>query len=156
MKTLILIAGSAALAFTGAVAHAKPPHAGQGKGHGAAMAQHGRGMAARGLDRAFGHDPRGFGGQYGYGVGGCPPGLAKKAIPCVPPGQAKKQFELGQRIPFGYNGLLGYNALPPILRDHYGPQLDPRSRYIYDNSYIYRVDPRTLLVQQILSGILRP
>ncbi|MES2135729.1 MAG: hypothetical protein V4502_01545 [Pseudomonadota bacterium] len=26
----------------------------------------------------------------GYGVGGCPPGLAKKAVACVPPGQAAK------------------------------------------------------------------
>lgn len=26
----------------------------------------------------------------GVGVGGCPPGLSNKAVPCVPPGQAKK------------------------------------------------------------------
>lgn len=155
MKKLILLAGAAALASTGA-ALAKPPHAGQGKGQGAAMAQHGRGMAARGLDRAFHGDPRGLGSQHGYGVGGCPPGLAKKAVPCVPPGQAKQQFALGQRVPFGLNGLLGYNALPHTLRNHYGPQLDPNSRYLYDNSYLYRVDPRTLVVQQILSAILRP
>lgn len=29
---------------------------------------------------------------------GCPPGLAKKAIPCVPPGQAKKWIA-GDRLP---------------------------------------------------------
>lgn len=29
---------------------------------------------------------------------GCPPGLAKKAVPCVPPGQAKK-WMLGERLP---------------------------------------------------------
>lgn len=31
---------------------------------------------------------------------GCPPGLAKKAVPCVPPGQAKK-WVLGERLPIG-------------------------------------------------------
>lgn len=30
----------------------------------------------------------------------CPPGLAKKALPCVPPGQAKK-WQVGNRIPVG-------------------------------------------------------
>lgn len=32
------------------------------------------------------------------GPKGCPPGLAKKAVPCVPPGQAKK-WRLGERLP---------------------------------------------------------
>ena len=29
---------------------------------------------------------------------GCPPGLAKKAVPCVPPGQAMK-WQMGERLP---------------------------------------------------------
>ena len=29
---------------------------------------------------------------------GCPPGLAKKAVPCVPPGQAAK-WTIGERLP---------------------------------------------------------
>lgn len=135
MKTLVLIAGAAALASAGP-ALAKP---GKGKGppghakHGAVVDQ---------------------GPPVGYGVGGCPPGLANKG--CMPPGQAKKLFNVGQRVPLGYNGLLGYDALPYDLRSRYGPQLDPRSRYIYDNSYLYRVDPRTMMVQQILNAVLRP
>lgn len=32
------------------------------------------------------------------GPKGCPPGLAKKAVPCVPPGQAKA-WRLGERLP---------------------------------------------------------
>lgn len=32
------------------------------------------------------------------GPKGCPPGLAKKAVPCVPPGQAKKWI-IGQPLP---------------------------------------------------------
>ena len=58
-------------------------------------------------------------------------------------------------MPLNYNGLLGYNSLPYDLRSHYGRQLDPRSRYIYDNNYLYRVDPTTMAVQQVLNAILR-
>jgi hypothetical protein len=131
MKRLLLLTGAAALAF------ASPALARPGNGHG------------------NGHGPA-FAGPAGYGVGGCPPGLAKKAVPCMPPGQAKKLFGIGQRVPRGYQGLLGYNALPYNLRNYYGQRLDPRSRYIYDQGYIYRVDPRTMLVQQILSALIRP
>lgn len=136
MKKLILFAGALTLAYAGPVL-AKPAHAGQGKGKGDAIATV--------------HNPA---TPYGYGVGGCPPGLAKKG--CIPPGQAKKLFGVGQRVPLGYNRLLGYNALPTDVRGYYGAQLDPRSRYIYDNSYLYRVDPATMAVQQVLNAVLRP
>ena len=137
MKKQILIASAMTLAFAGQ-AIAKPAHAGKGKGKG-------HGVSAV-------HNTA---TPYGYGAGGCPPGLAKKAVPCVPPGQVGK-FSVGQRLPFGQQGLLGYNALPYDLRSQYGAQLDPRSRYIYDNSYLYRVDPTTMVVQQVLSALLRP
>lgn len=136
MKKLILVAGAATLAFTGP-ALAKPPHAAHGK-------TKGQGVAALHSQAT----------PFGYGVGGCPPGLAKKAVPCVPPGQVGK-LAVGQRVPFASQSLLGYNALPTGLRTYYGAQLDPRSRYVYDNSYLYRVDPTTLVVQQVLSAILR-
>lgn len=135
MKKLILLAGAALLAST-APALAKP-----GKGHPSGHAGHGAAAIVPGT-------------PVGYGVGGCPPGLAKKG--CIPPGQAKKLFSVGQRVPLGYNGLLGYNSLPHNMRSYYGTQLDPRSRYIYDNSYLYRVDPATMVVQQVLSAVLRP
>ena len=93
---------------------------------------------------------------YGYGAGKCPPGLAKKNPRCMPPGQYKKLFEVGQRVPYGYDGLIGYNALPYAVRDQYSSVLDPRSRYIYDQGYLYRVDPTTMLVSQIIQAILRP
>jgi hypothetical protein len=34
------------------------------------------------------------------GPKGCPPGLAKKAVPCVPPGQVKK-WQVGAPLPRG-------------------------------------------------------
>ena len=69
---------------------------------------------------------------------------------CLAPGVG-----VGQRIPNGYNGLLGYNALPYDVRSQYGAALDPRSNYIYDQSYLYRVDPTTMLVQQVLGALVR-
>jgi hypothetical protein len=34
-------------------------------------------------------------------VGHCPPGLAKKAVPCVPPGQVQNAWKVGARLPQG-------------------------------------------------------
>ena len=93
-------------------------------------------------------------GSVGYGVGGCPPGLKKKNELCMPPGRYKKLFEIGQRVPKGYDGLRSYNALPYELRMRHGGALDPQARYIYDQQYLYRVDPTTMVVRQILRSLL--
>jgi hypothetical protein len=128
MKKLLLIASIATIASF-APASAKPGH-GNSAPHNAA--------------------------PHGYGGGKCPPGLRNKNPVCMPPGQYKKLFEVGQRVPSGYEGLIGYNALPYAVRDQYSSVLDPRSRYIYDQGYLYRVDPTTMLVSQIIQAILRP
>jgi hypothetical protein len=135
MKTLILLAGAAVLASAGP-AYAKPNHAKHAN----------QGQHARVLQDHRGH--------VGYGTGGCPPGLAKQNAECMPPGQHKKLFNVGQRVPLGYRGLLGYNALPNDLRSRYGTRIDPYSRYIYRDDYLYRVDPRTMVVSEILRAIL--
>ena len=36
-----------------------------------------------------------------HGKGHCPPGLAKKNNGCLPPGQAKKRYVIGQPLPHG-------------------------------------------------------
>ena len=128
MKQMLLIAGAAALGFA-APALAKP-----GNGHGNPHAY-------------------GFEGPVGYGHGGCPPGLAKKAIPCVPPGQAKKLYNVGQRFPLGYGSPLAYGQIPYDLRSQYG--LNPYGNYYYGDGYLYRVDPRTMLIQQVVAALLR-
>ena len=46
-----------------------------------------------------------------YGRGNCPPGLAKKNNGCLPPGQAKKRYVVGQRLPNG----VAVAALPADL-----------------------------------------
>jgi hypothetical protein len=128
MKQSLLIAGAAALAFA-APAAAKP-----GNGHG---------------------NPHAYGvaGPVGYGHGGCPPGLAKKSIPCVPPGQAKKLYNIGQRFPAGYGSPLRYSQIPYDLRSQYS--LNPYGNYYYGDGYLYHVDPRTMLIQQVVAALLR-
>ncbi len=113
---------------------------------GPALAKHGHGNPHQ----------TGNSGAVGSGVGGCPPGLAKKNAECMPPGRYKKLFDVGQRVPRGYGGLIGYHQLPYPIRDRYSSVLDPRSRYIYDQGYLYRVDPTTMAVGQILNTLLRP
>ena len=124
MKHLFLLAGAAALGIAGP-ALAKP---GNGHGHGS------------------GHDAR------GYGIGGCPHGLAKKNNGCLPPGQAKK-LARGQHWQSTYGSRYGYGQIPYDLRQQY--DLTPRYNYYYGNGYLYQVDPRTLLVQQVISALLR-
>jgi opacity protein-like surface antigen len=89
----------------------------------------------------------------GYGTGGCPPGLAKKNNGCLPPGQAKKLYNVGQRWPGNYGYAWNYNQIPYDLRTRYG--FDPNQRYYYGDGYVYRVDPTTMLVNQVVSAILR-
>jgi hypothetical protein len=127
MKQLLLLAGAAALGFAGP-ALAKPGN-GHGNGHG-----------------------HGYDNGYGYGVGGCPRGLAKKHNGCLPPGQAKKLYR-GQRWQNGYGSRYAYREIPYDLRRRY--DLDASDRYYYSNGYLYQVDPRTLLVERVISAMLR-
>jgi len=83
---------------------------------------------------------------------GLPPGLAKKHNGCLPPGQAKKLYR-GQRWESGYGSYYGYNQIPYDLRRRY--DLNSRYRYYYNDGYLYQVDPRTMLVQQVISALLR-
>jgi hypothetical protein len=130
MKHLLLLAGAAALASV-APGYAKPAHAkGQGNPH------------------AYGAH-----GSVGYGTGGCPPGLAKKNNGCLPPGQAKKLYNVGQRFPLGYGHPWNYNQIPYDMRSQYGFQ--PGYNYYYGDGYVYRVDPATMLISQVVSAILR-
>lgn len=130
MKRLTLIAASAALGLA-VPALADPGH-GHGRGHG------------------WGH-----GGDYAWHHGddrGCPPGLARKRNGCMPPGQARKLYR-GERWRSGYGSYYSYHRIPYDLRRRY--DLNPRYRYYYDNGAIYVVDPRTMLIAQVINALLR-
>jgi hypothetical protein len=145
MRYIALLAGAAALGLA-APALAKP---GNGHGHGN---PHAYGSDKQGNDRGSGHDNRGKGVLYGSGVGGCPPGLAKKNNGCMPPGQARKLYRTGQRFPLGYGNAWSYNQIPYELRRQY--DLDRRNRYYYGDGYIYGVDPRTRVIESVVSALL--
>jgi hypothetical protein len=83
-----------------------------------------------------------------YAGGACPPGLAKKSPACMPPGQAKRTFREGQRIPGGYDSYTDYGSIPEMYRSRV-PYLES-NRYIYRDNSVYVVDPRTRMVTQII------
>lgn len=78
----------------------------------------------------------------------CPPGLAKKDPPCVPPGQAKERYERYD----GSDRIGDYDrgdALPDwhdriYDPDDYAlPELGDGSEYYIHDGIIYRVSPKT-------------
>jgi hypothetical protein len=71
----------------------------------------------------------------------CPPGLAKKAVPCVPPGQVGKTWHRGDRV-------LGDYVLIPREEWHRWNlrALDDDSTYLRVDNQILRVARDTLTV----------
>ena len=142
MRKLAMMAATAAMALA-MPAFGKP---GQGKGHGP-------GAHAKGKSGAHGPQARARTGVKvkpagRYGVNTCPPGLAAKGNGCLPPGQARKLFNVGQRIPAGYDFYTRYQDIPVAYRDRYG--LGDDYRYIYRDQSVYVVDPTTSLVTRII------
>jgi len=73
--------------------------------------------------------------RLGYGAGGCPPGLAKKAVACVPPGQAARF--VGQPL----IAATRFAALDPMPRSFNNLFWDNDDYYYrYGGGYVYRVD----------------
>lgn len=71
----------------------------------------------------------------------CPPGLAKKNPPCIPPGQAKK-FGVGDYLPEG-----GYEPLPDYIIE----QLTPRNgRYVRVDQNVYLIAEGTRKVLEAI------
>jgi len=76
-----------------------------------------------------------FGRRLGYGVGGCPPGLAKKGNGCMPPGQAARF--IGQPL----LAATRFGALEPLPRSFSSLFYDDDDYYYrYGGGYLYRVD----------------
>jgi hypothetical protein len=78
-------------------------------------------------------------------LNGCPPGLAKKPVACVPPGQVKNL--VGQPLSV-LSDRIALQALPNRLRLAY-PDTDDYF-YRYGNGYMYRVDRGDQLVSALL------
>ena len=148
MYKLLLAAGAAALAF-GAPVSADP---GKSKGKGN-HAKHGQtvskahGKQAKHARKIYqGHAAANY-----WGNRDCPPGLAKRNNGCLPPGIARKQFDVGDRWNGNYRQW-SYNQVPLDWRNQYG--LDANNRYYYRNGYLYSVDPRTRLVESVIQALI--
>jgi len=79
----------------------------------------------------------------GYGIGGCPPGLASKG--CIPPGQAAKL--LGSRLSDA-GRFVTLGSVPLSARYLY-PDTDDYF-YRYGDGYLYRVDRGDQLISALL------
>ena len=79
----------------------------------------------------------------------CPPGLAKKNPPCIPPGQAKKSYGIGDRY---YDD----DYLTDHDRNRYGLPWLPRgeSYYRVGDSFI-RVDNETREILELIEALGR-
>lgn len=71
----------------------------------------------------------------GVGNGGCPPGLAKKNPPCIPPGHSLRDYD--------YERIYDY--------DRY--RLDRRHSYYRVGELIYRADPDTFKILEVIGAV---
>ena len=86
----------------------------------------------------------------------CPPGLAKKTPACIPPGQAKRMFNQGQRVPTNFRGLTDFDDLSPQLRDRLPAEFrSDNFDFIVRDNTIFVVDPTTRVVRSIIELLTR-
>lgn len=76
-------------------------------------------------------------------AGGCPPGLAKKNPACVPPGQAKQAYRIGDPLPDGFI----------LIRTPSRYGLDPRRTYYERNGYVIQIDRETGKILNLIGAI---
>ena len=88
--------------------------------------------------------------QNRYGGTACPPGLANRNPPCVPPGQARRAFREGQVLPSSYNYYTPYQTLIGQVPQAYRDDIPTGYNYIYRDNAVYVVDPRTRIVRSII------
>ena len=85
-----------------------------------------------------------------HGRGNCPPGLAKKHNGCLPPGQAKKRYVVGQSLPHG----IVVEELPAELSVRIGPA-PPGYRYGILDGDLVKLAVGTMLVVDAIEGLVR-
>jgi hypothetical protein len=147
-----------ALSLVGSVAlSAQKPKEDKGKGksqgaaHGTTPEKHATG--ATHVTVVFNDTQRGAVRSYfvtAHGRGNCPPGLAKKDNGCLPPGQAKKRYVVGQRLA---NGLV-LAPLPAELSVRVGAAPDGYRYGILDGD-VLKLAVGTMLVVDAIEGLVR-
>jgi len=90
--------------------------------------------------------------ESGSRVNMCPPGLAKKTPACIPPGQANRMFNQGQRVPTTYRDFITRDTLFGRIPERYRDDIPTGDyRYIYRDNVVYVVDPTTRLIRNIIN-----
>lgn len=84
-----------------------------------------------------------------HGRGNCPPGLAKKHNGCLPPGQAKKRYAIGQSLPRGVVVV----EVPTELSIRIGPA-PAGYRYGIVDGDLVKLAVGTLLVVDAIEGLV--
>ena len=126
----------------------------KGKGHdkGAPAVEVDRGRGDRDVVVVFNDRDRDAVRRYWVdtvGRGNCPPGLAKKHNGCLPPGQAKKRYVVGQRLP----AVVVVQPLPPVLVTRLGPA--PRGyEYAVVDGDVVKLAVGTRLVVDAITALL--
>lgn len=80
-----------------------------------------------------------------YAAGNCPPGLAKKDNGCLPPGQAKKQWMMGQPLP----QHVVYEQLPQVLVNQLTP-LPMGYQYIRVDNDVLLFSTATRMIENVV------
>ena len=83
-----------------------------------------------------------------YDAGRCPPGLAKKNNGCLPPGQAKKAWVIGQPLP----SQIAYEAMPRALWTQLTPP-PPGYEYVRVADDIVLMSTETRVIAGLLGNL---
>ena len=152
MKHVLISATVFSFVLVGAAA------ADPGKGKGQGQAKHGGAYVSRSVDHPARHAPRGavHRGDRGHEAmasgAWTPPGLAKKPYG-MPPGQAKKMWSQGERLPNQYYSQQRYYVTDPSRYNLAPAPYGSRWVQVGGNYYLTRSD--TGIVSQVISALLR-
>lgn len=84
-----------------------------------------------------------------YGKNNCPPGLAKKNNGCLPPGQAKKRYQVGERL----SRDVVYVEAPAELIVKLSPA-PAGHKYVMVDGDLIKLAVGTLLVVDAIDGLI--
>ena len=84
-----------------------------------------------------------------YSAGRCPPGLAKKGNGCLPPGQAKKLWVIGQPLP----PAVIYEPIPRAVVQQLAP-VPPGYDYVRVDNDVLLMDMTNRMVADVVNDIV--
>ena len=83
-----------------------------------------------------------------FAAGRCPPGLARKGNGCLPPGQARKLWAVGQPLP----PTVVYYPVPPVIVQQLAP-VPPGYEYVQVDNDVLLMDMANRLVADAINDL---